>query len=110
MKGLKKICVATALAVTMLVPSFSVKAEAATSLTVTTPSGYTCAEDVDYVKNGKYVANWGARGEDCTFLSTYAEDFYTGSYTYETLSKKSQEKQPSAKDVQVIFLPSGTTK
>ena len=38
---------------------------------------------------------------------TLANEAATG---VETLSKKSQEKQPSAKDVQVIFLPSGTTK
>lgn len=53
---------------------------------VTTPSGYTGAEDVVYKTAGDYVLNWGARGEDCTFLTTYAQDFYTGSNTFESLS------------------------
>ncbi len=49
----------------------------------TTPTGYTDAGDVDYVKVGSYVANWGARGEVATFLSTDAQSFYTGSNTYD---------------------------
>ena len=53
---------------------------------VTTPTGYTSAADVNYVKDGKYVANWGARGEVCVFLSSYAQNFYTGSNTFEALS------------------------
>ena len=61
---------------------------AAAGKITTTPTGYTSAEDVQYVKRGKYVLNWGARGEDCTFLTTYAEDFYTGSYTYDILSEE----------------------
>ncbi len=56
----------------------------------TTPTGYTEASDVVYktFKNGSYsgVMNWGARGEDCVFLSPNAEAFYVGSYTYDTLS------------------------
>ena len=56
---------------------------------VTTPTGYTSAGDVTYKTVDGYLANWGARGEDCTFLSTYAQSFYTGSYTYANLSAKS---------------------
>lgn len=56
---------------------------------VTPPTGYTKASDVAYKTSGGYIANWGARGEDCVFLSTYAERFYTGSYTFDVLSKKS---------------------
>ena len=52
----------------------------------TTPTGYTSAADVNYVTDGKYIANWGARGEDCVFLSSYAQNFYTGSNTFEVLS------------------------
>ena len=52
-----------------------------------TGTGYTSASDVQYVKNGQYVANWGARGEVCVFLSSYAQNFYTGSNTFETLSQ-----------------------
>ena len=44
------------------------------------------AADVDYVYSGKYIYNWGTRGEVATFLSPNAEDFYTGSYTYDALS------------------------
>lgn len=47
------------------------------------------ASDIEYVKVGKYIANWGVRGEESSFLSVYAEEFYTGNYTYETLSEKS---------------------
>ena len=62
--------------------SFNVSAA---SIDPTTPTGYTKAEDVVYKTSGKYVANWGARGENCVFLSTYAQNFYTGSYSYATL-------------------------
>ena len=54
---------------------------------ITTPSGYTSASSVVYQTVDGHLANWGARGEDCTFLSTYANSFYTGSYAYGTLSK-----------------------
>ncbi len=86
MNFFKKIATSALLVFAIAVPSVSVQAQAATtSLTVTTPSGYTCADDVQYVKDGNYIANWGARGENCTFLSTYAQSFYTGSYTYSAL-------------------------
>ena len=46
------------------------------------------SSDVSYVydSTGKYIYNWGTRGEDATFLSPNAEDFYTGSNTYDVLS------------------------
>ncbi len=53
---------------------------------VTTPSGYTSASDVKYVKDGNYIANWGARSEICTFLSTYAQNYYTGDNAFDELS------------------------
>ncbi|MCQ2419363.1 MAG: endonuclease, partial [Clostridia bacterium] len=56
------------------------------SVAAVDPTGYTKAEDVKYVKVGSYVCNWGARGEDCTFLSTYAQNYYTGNYTFEKMS------------------------
>ncbi len=66
----------------------------------TTPTGYTSAGDVVYqtfsgtvkvTSSSSYtvkdvVLNWGARGEDCLFLTTYAQDYYTGSYSWDTLS------------------------
>ncbi len=68
---------------------------------VTTPTGYTSAEQVKYEKaQNKYVKNWGARGEDCTFLSTYAQSFYTPSTSFESLSAisggQSQSSAPSS--------------
>ena len=33
-----------------------------------------------------YVANWGEREELCTSLSTYATNFYSGSYTFDNLA------------------------
>ena len=61
-----------------------------TSETVTVQAasgtGYTSADDVDYVKSGNYIANWGARDEACGFLSTYAQKFYTGSSTFDAMS------------------------
>ena len=87
MKTLKKTIFCILLACTFFVPAFAVKAQR-TAVAATTPTGYTDAGDVDYVRNGKYVANWGAREEDCVFLSTYAQGFYTGSYVYETMSQQ----------------------
>ena len=82
MKGFAKITLTVALAACLITPAFAQTATAATA------TGYTCAEDVRYVKSGKYIYNWGARGEEATFLSTYAEDFYTGSYVYSALSEE----------------------
>lgn len=72
----------------------------AASYHTTTPSGYTSAADVEYNISGRYVANWGARGEVATFLTTYAQNFYTGSNTFDSLSQKSggtsQSNAPSS--------------
>ncbi len=57
-----------------LLPTLNIDAAAASSSTV------------DYVYNGKYIYNWGKRGEVATFLSPNAEDFYTGTNTYDSLS------------------------
>ena len=50
----------------------------------TTPTGYDSADDVVYKfysQSGKNViANWGARGEDCVFLSSYVADYYPDGY------------------------------
>ncbi len=55
---------------------------------ITSPTGYTSASQVNYKTSGGTIANWGARGEDATFLSKYATAFYTGSDTYDALSQK----------------------
>ena len=44
------------------------------------------SSEVSYVYDGKYIYNWGTRGEDATFLSPNAEDFYAGSNAYDVLS------------------------
>ena len=54
---------------------------------VTPATGYDSADDVVYKTENGYLVNWGARDEDCLFLTTYAQDFYTGAYTYDTLSQ-----------------------
>ncbi len=87
MRAFTKGILVAALAAAVALPALpSVQASAAEI--TTTATGYTKAEDVVYVKNENIIANWGARGEDCTFLSSKAEDFYTGSYTYDVLSQK----------------------
>ncbi len=56
-----------------------------------TTSAASSASDVSYVYDStdKYIYNWGERGEVATFLSPNAEDFYTGSNTYASLSSYS---------------------
>lgn len=55
---------------------------------------------IDYDTSGTYIANWGTRDETATFLTPYANAFYTGNYTYDALSKLSggstQENAPSS--------------
>jgi len=82
-----------------LIFSLSLPASGTERRILTTPTGYQSAADVEYVifsgsvpVNSSYttvsnvVVNWGARGENATFLSTYAESYYTGSYSWDTLS------------------------
>ena len=71
--------------VCVLVFSLSANAIGTKSIS-TTATGYTCAEDVEYLIVSGTVVNWGARGEEATFLTTYAENYYTDSYTWDTLS------------------------
>lgn len=63
-------------------------------------TGYTKASDVVYKYSGKYIYNWGARDEVCVFLSTKAQDFYTGNNTFDKLSQNkggtSQSNAPSS--------------
>ena len=47
------------------------------------------AADVSYTYDGKYIYNWGERGEVATFMSPNALEFYTGSRSYDTLSSYS---------------------
>ena len=54
-------------------------------LTVAQPHAH--AADFEYVKDGEYIYNWGTREEDATELSPNAKAFYTGEYTYASLSQ-----------------------
>jgi len=99
--------ISTLFLVLMLIFSFLptfVTASPASNKIYTTPTGYTTASDVDYVKSGNIIANWGARGEDCVFLSTYAEDFYTGEHDFESLSTLSGGNGQSNVSSSALFL------
>ncbi len=67
-----------------------VSAKPASTFITTPATGYDSADDVVYktatVSGKKVIANWGARGETCVFLSDYAEDYYTGNYEWSILS------------------------
>ena len=98
MKQIKRVlCLVFALCI--VVSQFTTSVFAA-SYHTTTPTGYTSASDVKYVKVGSYIANWGARGEVATFLSTYAKDFYSGSCSQSALFSMSggtsQSSAPSS--------------
>ena len=60
-----------------------------------TPTGYTSASQVVYQSSDSYLKNWGARGETASFLTTYAQSYYTGSYTYASLSANSGSSSSS---------------
>ena len=49
----------------------------------------TGAADFSYTYDGKYIYNWGERGETATFLSPNAEKFYASHSSYEELSSYS---------------------
>lgn len=69
-----------------LLPQLGSVALSANEPITTAPTGYTGAGDVEYVIVNGTVVNWGARGENCTFLTTYAQNYYIDGYSWETLS------------------------
>lgn len=75
------LCITMLLSVVVLTTS-TVAADATANGT-----GYDSADDVVYVKSGNYIANWGARDEECVFLSTYAQDFYKGDNAFDVISQ-----------------------
>jgi endonuclease I len=106
MKILKKISIVLALMFVAVIPVVTVKtqeASAASTLWLGTFTGYTKASDVKYNTSGSYLANWGAREEDCIFLSNDAQKFYTGSYTYDTLSKQAGGSSQSNAHNSVLY-------
>lgn len=70
----------------VLALSLSVSAWATERGLTTAATGYTAAGDVEYVTVSGTVVNWGARGEEATFLTLYAESYYTGDYSWDVLS------------------------
>ena len=103
MNKVKKLSLFLAAAIAVFMPAFSFQKTEKTVYAAeikTTATGYDSADDVVYKTAGGYTVNWGARGEDCVFLSNRAASFYTGNYTYATLSKNkggsSQSNAPSS--------------
>ena len=103
MNKVKKLSLFLAAAIAIFMPAFSFQKTEKTVYAAeikTTATGYDSADDVVYKTAGGYTVNWGARGEDCIFLSSKAVSFYTGNYTYATLSKNkggsSQSNAPSS--------------
>lgn len=98
MKKLARISLFISLFGTLLMPVFAQKTQTASAATLWEgkATGYTKASDVEYTTNGKYVLNWGARDETCTFLTSYATSFYTGSYSYEQMSLNAGSSQTSS--------------
>lgn len=92
-----------ALLIALSVLPVSITAAPSSSKIITSPTGYTSASDVVYVKNDNIIANWGARGEDCVFLSTYASDYYTGQYSFATLSALTGGSSQSNASSSVLF-------
>lgn len=76
------LCVLFLLAIVLTCLPFQLSSSAAGSGT-----GYLKAEDVEYVTVNGYIANWGYRGETCSFLSSYADAFYTDDYSFDTMSQ-----------------------
>ena len=103
-KRLLPLLMALLLVVSIVLPA---NAAPASQKIITTPTGYTKAEDVDYLEvTGQFydpvakknitktiVANWGARGEDALFLTSYATAFYTGTNTYASFAQLSGSTQ-----------------
>lgn len=105
---MRKICCLLLVFVLLLGLSASVTAAPSKDFITTTATGYDSADDVVYVtysQSGKTViANWGARGETCVFLSDYAVDFYTGDYIWDTLSDLSGGTSTSSAPSSELFL------
>lgn len=92
MKQINKRILSLLLLLALVCTVFTPANAAAAKNIITTPTGYNSADDVEYKRTNGTIHNWGARGEDCVFLSTYAAQFYTGSNTYATLSVKAGSK------------------
>ena len=85
MNRITKSAISLLLIICIIIPTIFASAD---TQSAALPTGYTSASDVVYQKTGNYIANWGARGEVATFLSTYAEDFYDSNTEYDVMSEK----------------------
>ncbi len=118
MRVFTKAALSIVMAAGFSLPAFAAKATdkstvtAATNKITTTPTGFTKAEQVKYDYSGDYnensdgtLANWGARGEDCVFISTFGESFYAKdtTYSYDKLSKKSGSTSTSSVPSSALF-------
>ena len=70
-KKLAAISLVAVLGLCAFAPVVAAQAPATVASAATTATGYTKASDVKYVKSGQYVANWGARDEDCVFFCAF---------------------------------------
>ena len=77
--------ISLSLLLTLSLFTVTVHAAAPAKIWIEPTRNFSKASDVEYVRNGDFVANWGVRGEHATFLTDYAVDYYTGSCTYEKL-------------------------
>ena len=83
MKGFTKAILCVALAVTIVTAPI-----AATPVFAAAEPRPTTAQEVEYVKKGNYVVNWGVREETALFLSSYAEALYSEEYQFDALYEK----------------------
>ena len=87
---MRKICSVFLVLILVLGLCAGVSAAPSSSFITTAATGCDSADDVvyqTYTQSGKTViANWGARGESCVFLSSYAEDYYTGDSVWDLMS------------------------
>lgn len=93
MKNIKRVLALVLVLTLVLGLSINVTAAPSSTFITTKPTGYDSADDVvykTYSQSGKTViANWGARGEECVFLSKYVDAYYSGSYEWDVMSKVS---------------------
>ena len=111
MKKITKLIIALSFCAATILPPVASTVNADAATTALTPTGYTSASQVVYKtytesvssKTKTVIANWGARDEDCTFLSTYAQEYYTGSDTYANWATLSGSSSQSSVPDSALF-------
>ncbi len=101
MKKLQKLILTSVLVLSLFFAATPAVEQAQAEQITTPATGFTTASQVKYKtcyikeSNKNFIVNWGARGEECTFLSPNAQTFYYGETNnasddyapYETISK-----------------------